>query len=145
MIVRCYAEFSSSLSKERVWNREYGVEGMAGRQLAEIVTGYLIGVGCEMEDPAEEPEHGWQGYGLCRGRKIFFQVNESFSDDDQWTLMLTPRGLGYRLFGRMPAAHAELLTEFANALAKEPCIWNVRWFVRDDSKRGAGALEPVTN
>lgn len=140
MELRPCAQFRSTLPSDRVEDDER-ILRQGGRNIAKAAAELLRKLGCEVEEPEDAGDHGWE-FNLRRGdRKLWCQITEI---EDYLLLLEEPRGWSlFRKKGPTPE-YLDVLRGLAREMAADPRFVDVRWMTSDQAFTDhPGSADPV--
>jgi hypothetical protein len=136
--IRPFAGFQSSLPTDTIETDEEIIQ-VGGKTVAEEIGKILIRLGADVNEPVLEGECGWRFGVRYGGRKLSCQVvhiemfHLTFYDGPATGSPIV-----------WPAkAYAEILTNLAEELDRDPRFWDIRWYddgddaIRLDDEPGA--------
>jgi hypothetical protein len=140
--VRKWAEFSSDLPEDVVENEEgTGFIQYGGKSVAEALAAALVRIGCEVDQPRNAEEHGWDMHFRHQKRRLWCQVTLI----EKYLLVVEDISWIRAVIGGYHPALVDLLRRLGEELARDPHFHDVRWFRSDEVHSGiAGSKAPVT-
>jgi hypothetical protein len=143
MIVRCCAEFRSSLPEECGTIGTDGDKKYAG-PVAVAISEMLRGLGYDADPPADVGVVGWAFEVRVKGYPSGSRCWCSVTLIDEYYLVFENDSWWDRVREVYPAPYIEALRALAHAMAIDPRFSDVRWYVPKDAVRGLpGSRQPV--
>lgn len=139
MIVRPWAEFGSTLPTDEVEEDGEFVQ-LGGKPVSEAIAGILMDLGCVVEGPIADGDHGWMAHVDARGCRMWFQVTLI-----KEYLFVFEQNSWWRAFSRtFSPVYLDLLSALAKALRDDPRFTDVRWYPTSQFHTGdPGSSTPI--
>lgn len=137
--VRPWAEFWSSLPTDTIWEGDDLIQ-TGGKTVGEEIGKILVRLGCSVEEPFDDGDHGWGFWVSTEDRRFYCQ-----STDVGHFLFLLKDKPYLGLFRKRPnLVYWDILTKLAEELDRDPRFWDIVWHGYDTvmSKR-PGAARPI--
>lgn len=135
--VRHCAEFASSLPNDLIED-EHGFIQLGGKSVAEAIVEILRGLGCDVEQPKDAGDHGWDFVGQIRDAHFWGQVTLI----EDYIFLFNRRDEFPSWFQRHPPALYITLDALAAAMAKDERFSNLRW-VYEPLADETGVVDPL--
>jgi hypothetical protein len=140
MIIRPCALFASDLPEDIIDTEDEFIAG--GRSVTEAIAGILKGMGCAVDSPAHEGDHGWYLPFVWKKRAFWFQITLI----DRYILDTNQASYISKYFKKNKLIYAELLTQFNRLLQDDSRFDNIEWhFLKDIEPDFPGEAKPVSD
>lgn len=144
MIIRKWMEFAND---DRDWPEDGVVQDgdwavFPGRSVSSALAEILTDLGCNVDPPEHQFEHGWDFHFRLNRVPFWCQVCRI----EDYLVIIELRSF-FDFRGGKKRLYAELLTRLNEALKRDGRFRNIRWFTQqelDDPSEPPGAAQPVT-
>ncbi len=131
---RSLAILSTDFPDDQIWSEDgETVIRMGGQAIAMVVAGMLRGIGGDVDEPYEEPDHGWRIEALMGGRSLLFQITDLreevylHCEDTSWL---------NKVLNRHNPAFVEVVNRLNDILSADGRFHDVLWFPLDNPVSG---------
>lgn len=140
MKVRPWATFTTDLPDDVIEEDDEFIQ-YGGKSVAEAIAEILTGLGCTVDPPRHEHEHGWMVDAELGKQLLWCQVTLI---EDYLFVLEDPSWIN-KLLKRHTPVYLDVLARLAQALERDPRFHNVLWFYGGDALTDVpGAKAPVS-
>lgn len=139
--VRTLATLRTDFPDDSIWSEDGDTEiRMAGEAIAKAIAKMLSDIGCEVDEPFEEPEHGWRLHASIDRRSLLFQVTDLreevllHCEDTSWL---------NKILNRNHPAFVDTLKGLNQALSQDGRFHDVHWHINGDGPDVPASRDPV--
>jgi hypothetical protein len=139
VIIRPWAEFRSDLPTDTIETDDEIIQ-VGGKTVGEEIGKILVRLGCTVDEPVYEGDHGW-GFNARAGDRCF---DCQISDVGHFLFLIGDKPyLGW--FRKRPnQVYWDILTKLADELDRDARFWDIVWHTPDTVMSDeAGAARPV--
>ena len=137
--VRPWAEFRSSLPTDTIED-EHDIIQVGGKTVGEEIGKILVRLGCRVDDPVYEGDHGWGFSVYAQDRRLNCQI----TDVGYFLFMIKDSSTLGWIRKRPNLVYFDVLTRLAEELERDPRFWDIVWHSQEDAMSNMpGAARPV--